>query len=126
MLGYLTLIFCCQLVGELVVVAAGLPVPGPVIGMAILFVFLVVKGSLAPQLATVADTLLGNLSLLFVPAGVGVMLHLSLLGRDLLPISAALIFSTSLTIAVTALLMNWLSQFSKDAQSRIAEDGGSD
>lgn len=109
MLEYLTLIFCCQLAGELVVAATGLPIPGPVIGMALLFVGLVVRGELPSGLAEIADTLLGNLSLLFVPAGVGVMLHLSLLSRDLLPISVALIASTSLTIAVTAALMNFLS-----------------
>ncbi|MBS0243127.1 MAG: CidA/LrgA family protein, partial [Proteobacteria bacterium] len=40
MLGYITLIFCCQLAGELIVVASGLPLPGPVIGMMILFGFL--------------------------------------------------------------------------------------
>ena len=109
MLEYLTLIFCCQLAGELVVAATGLPIPGPVIGMALLFVGLVVWGALPSGLAAIADMLLGNLSLLFVPAGVGVMLHLSLLSRDLLPISVALIASTSLTIAVTAALMNFLS-----------------
>lgn len=109
MLGYLTLIFCCQLTGELVVAATGLPIPGPVIGMALLFFGLVAWGRLPSELAAMSDALLRNLSLLFVPAGVGVMLHLSLLSRDLLPISVALIASTSLTIAVTAALMNFLS-----------------
>jgi holin-like protein len=58
-------------------------------------------------LALLGDTLLKNLSLLFVPAGVGVMAHLGLLGEDLLPIAVALIGSTVATIAVTALLMSW-------------------
>jgi holin-like protein len=114
MLGYLTLIFCCQLVGELIVAASGLPVPGPVIGMALLFSGLLVWGSLPLQIAAVADALLGNLSLLFVPAGVGVMLHLSLLSRDLLSISFALVVSTLLTIAVTGLLMKALSPADKN------------
>jgi putative effector of murein hydrolase LrgA (UPF0299 family) len=46
MLGYLTLIFCCQLLGELVVTALGLPVPGPVLGMALLFAGLLAYGSI--------------------------------------------------------------------------------
>lgn len=117
MLGYLTLIFSCQLAGELFVAATGLPVPGPVIGMSLLFTGLVIWGTLPGELATVADALLGSLSLLFVPAGVGVMLHLSLIGRDLLPISAALIVSTIMTIAVTALLMARLSPPGSDEKT---------
>lgn len=109
MLGYLTVIFCCQLLGELLATALHLPVPGPVCGMAILFVGLLIKGSIPSDLAAVAGALLNNLSLLFIPAGVGVMLHAALLGRDWLPISAALIGSTVLTIAVTACLMSWLT-----------------
>lgn len=108
MLFYLTLIFCCQLAGELFIAATGLPVPGPVIGMALLFVGLLIRGSIPPDLGKVADTLITSLSLLFVPAGVGVMLHARLIGNELLPISAALVGSTLLTIAVTALVMAWL------------------
>ena len=82
--------------------------------MALLFSGLLVWGSLPLQIAAVADALLGNLSLLFVPAGVGVMLHLSLLSRDLLSISFALVVSTLLTIAVTGLLMKALSPADKN------------
>jgi holin-like protein len=110
MLGYLTVIFCCQLAGELIVAASGLPIPGPVIGMAILFAGLLYRGSLPPDLAAVAGLLLNNLSMLFVPAGVGVMLHISLLSRELLSISVALVVSTSLAIAITGLMMNALSE----------------
>jgi len=110
MIEYLTLIFGCQLAGELIVAATGLPVPGPVCGMALLFAGLVIKGGLPAELARVGDALLGNLSLLFVPAGVGVMLHANLIANEWLPIAAALILSTGLTIAVTAALMLWLSR----------------
>ena len=106
MLEYLTLILICQLAGEFTVEALGLPVPGPVLGMLLLFLFLVVKRSVPTELSQVSAGLLNNLSLMFVPAGVGVMVHFKLLGEDVLPISVALIFSTVLTIAVTALLMN--------------------
>lgn len=108
MLGYLTVIFCCQLVGELIATALALPVPGPVCGMAILFAGLVVRGEIPKELADIGGALLGNLSLLFIPAGVGVMLHAALLSRDWMPISFALVLSTLITIAVTALMMAWL------------------
>ncbi|MHA1598766.1 MAG: CidA/LrgA family protein [Alphaproteobacteria bacterium] len=109
MLTYLTLIFICQLLGELFVTATGLPIPGPVVGMALLFAGLLIKGAIPDDLGRVGDTLIENLSLLFIPAGVGVMLHVSLIGRDWLPISVALVVSTALTIVVTALVMVWLS-----------------
>lgn len=82
--------------------------PGPVIGMALLFLGLLLKRGIPEDLGRVGDALLSNLSLLFVPAGVGVMLHAGLLGADWLPISVAVVVSTLLTIAVTAAVMVWL------------------
>lgn len=110
MLGYITVIFCCQLIGELIVAALSLPLPGPVLGMVLLLAGLIIKGSVPDDLSAVGDFLLRNLSLLFVPAGVGVMLHMELLGRDWLPLTAALVLSTLLTIALTALLMKVLAR----------------
>jgi len=106
MLFYITLILACQLAGETLVAATGLPLPGPVAGMAMLFAGLVVAG-LPEGLARVAEGLLGHLSLLFVPAGVGVMLHAPLIARDLVPISVALVVSTLAAVAVTGLVMHW-------------------
>ena len=104
MLGYLTLLLACQLAGELLVAALHLPVPGPVCGMALLFAGLLIFG-LPDDLAKIADTLLSNLSLLFVPAGVGIMLHAQLMSREWLPITASIVISTLATVVVTALLM---------------------
>ena len=110
MLGYLTVIFICQLLGEFITTAAGLPIPGPVCGMAILFVGLLIKGSIPPELAAVGGALLDNLSLLFIPAGVGIMHHATLLGREWLPLSVALVASTVITILVTGLMMSRLNR----------------
>lgn len=109
MLFHLTLVLACQLAGEAFVAATGLPMPGPVVGMALLFAGLMARG-LPPALAQVGDALLSNLSLLFVPAGVGVMLHAGLVGREWLPISVALVASTLVAIAVTAAAMAWLGR----------------
>lgn len=108
MLAALTVLLVYQLVGEVVVVASGLPVPGPVVGMALLFVSLLVRGTVTDDLRDTANGLLRHLSLLFVPAGVGVMAHLHRLTSEWLPISVSLVFSTLLTIAVTALVMRAL------------------
>ncbi|MEM6422498.1 MAG: CidA/LrgA family protein [Pseudomonadota bacterium] len=104
MVFFLVLILACQLAGESLVAALGLPLPGPVIGMALLFGGLCLRG-LPAGLAQLADALLGHLSLLFVPAGVGVMVHAGLLGREWLALVVALVVSTLVTVAVTGLLM---------------------
>lgn len=120
MLSALTLILTCQLAGELVTRFLGLPLPGPVAGMALLFGLLAIKGSVPQEVGAVSDALLKHLALLFVPAGVGVMAHFNLLGQDWLPISVALVGSTLATIAITALIMTRLSRLAPDG------DGESD
>lgn len=109
MLDAIIILFCCQLAGEMAVAALHIPVPGPVLGMLLLFLGLMVKKSVPEGLARTGDSLLGNLSLLFVPAGVGVMLQAGRLQKEWLPISIALVASTIITIAVTALVMRWIS-----------------
>ena len=109
MLNYLTLIFACQLAGEAFVAVTGIPVPGPVLGMALLFAGLAVRGSIPKDLDTVSGALLSNLSLLFVPAGTGIMVHLGLLAGDGIAVSVALVVSTVATIAVTGLVMQALT-----------------
>lgn len=118
MLNYLTLILICQLAGELLVRGTGAPLPGPVVGMVLLFCFLVWRGFVPDRLAAIGDGLLRNLSLLFVPAGVGIMLHFRLIGDDWMAIGIALVASTVLTVCVTAWIMVWLSRMSASRDSR--------
>lgn len=110
MLSYLTLIFVCQLLGELMTGALAIPVPGPVLGMVLLLIFLVLRRQVPEELDRTATGLLGAMSLLFVPAGAGVMMHFRLLGEALVPLGVALIVSTVLTILVTGLMMRWLGK----------------
>jgi holin-like protein len=106
--GALAVLLVCQTVGEAIALLFRLPVPGPVIGLALLFAALVVRGRAPEGLADTANGLLRHLSLLFVPAGVGVMVHLDRIGAEWMPITAALVGSTVITIAVTALVMQTL------------------
>jgi len=110
MLGALTLLLVYQLIGEVLVQLLALPVPGPVVGMLLLFVTLVVRGHAPQALRDTSNGLLGHLSLLFVPAGVGVMLHFERLGAEWLPIVVALVASTVITIGVAALVMRALQR----------------
>lgn len=110
MLGALTALLVYQLAGEVIVQLIGLPVPGPVVGMLLLFVTLVARDRVAERLRATSQELLSHLSLLFVPAGVGVMLHFQRLGAEWLALAVALAASTVLTIALTALAMRWLQR----------------
>ena len=118
MLRALTAIFACQLIGEALVAASGLPMPGPVIGMALLFAFFVVRGGIPASISSVADGLLGNLSLLFVPAGVGIMQHGARISSEGLQLGGTLIGSTLITIGITGLVMKF---FMGKAVSRDGE-----
>lgn len=126
MLAWFTLILVCQLVGESTVTALGLPFPGPVLGMVVLFVILAVRGGIPEDLSRVGNALLSNLSLLFVPAGVGVMAHFVLLANDWPALGAAVIGSTVLTVVVTALAMVWLTRLTSGAAASPGEEGGED
>lgn len=87
MLQAIIIILLCQLVGEVTVLVLDLPFPGPVLGMLLLFAGLVIRGETPPALKAFSDTLLRYLALLFVPAGVGLMVHFGLVARDWLGLS---------------------------------------
>lgn len=108
MLAAITTLLVYQLVGEVLVHFFALPVPGPVVGLLLLFLSLWAKGSIPEGLHTTANTILQHLSLLFVPAGVGVMVHVARVSGEIVPILVAVLGSTALAIAAAALTMQVL------------------
>ena len=123
MLAGLTWLLVFQCVGEVLVRLLGLPVPGPVIGMLLLFVTLRARRSTAGAVEGAATGLLQHLSLLFVPAGVGVMLHFGRLAEEWMAIVVALVTSTVLTIGVTAAVMRALVQRGERAAAGTGAGG---
>ncbi|THF62387.1 CidA/LrgA family protein [Pseudothauera nasutitermitis] len=105
MISAFTLLLVYQLIGEVIARGLALPVPGPVIGMLLLFLTLVVRDGPGKELRNTANGLLQHLSLLFVPAGVGIMLHFHRLADEWLPLLVALVGSTFLAMTVTALVL---------------------
>ena len=110
--GFALLLFC-QLMGEICARTLNMPVPGPVLGLAFLVAGLLGWNRFRPldaaqltasDLGRVADGVLGNLALFFVPAGVGVVQYLGLIGAHGLALAIALIGSTLLTLLVTVYL----------------------
>lgn len=110
MIGTLATLLVFQAVGEGLAYALSLPIPGPVIGMVLLLIYLMMKDDAAARLAPTSMELTRHLSLLFVPAGVGIMVHAQLIAAEWMPIVVALIVSTVISIAVTALVVRWLQK----------------
>jgi holin-like protein len=104
MLRALATLLVFQCLGEGVSYLFKLPVPGPVIGMLLLFGFLMLRPQVADAIEPTALELLRHLSLLFIPAGVGIMVSAGKVRGDALAVVASLIVSTTLAIAVTALV----------------------
>jgi holin-like protein len=108
MIASLSLILLCQLAGEVIVRGLVLPIPGPVIGL--LLLLLLARDRFAPLargplqgdgVENASRGLLANLSLLFVPAGVGVVQKLDLVAAHGIAIAAVLAISVVVTLLVT-------------------------
>jgi holin-like protein len=110
MIRALTLLLSLQLAGEALAVWFSLPVPGPVLGMAALLAIFALRGGPTPAQEATARGFLDNLGLLFVPAGVGVTLHLAAAADAWKPILAAITLGTLIAMGVTALAFRWLSR----------------
>jgi len=99
----IAIILAAQLLGEILARLLALPIPGPVIGMALLLAGFMASKPLAERILPTAQGILAHLSLLFVPAGVGVISHADALGTSGLALMAALVGSTLLALIAGAL-----------------------
>jgi holin-like protein len=104
MLRGLAVLLVFQLVGEVLAHLLALPVPGPVVGMVLLLLALELGLPQGEGLRGAAGGLLTVLSLLFVPAGVGIVQHLPRLAAEWPALGAALLVSTTATLGVTGVV----------------------
>lgn len=91
-----------QFAGEVIVRVFRFPVPAPVLGMALLFLWLLWLGRVPHGLQIASHGLLGNLSLLFVPASVAAFLDLDAISDEAFPIVVAVVASTFLAMGCSA------------------------
>jgi putative effector of murein hydrolase LrgA (UPF0299 family) len=122
------LLLVFQLAGEVAVQALALPLPGPLVGMLLLFVVLVVRGAMPDALAKAAQALLSHLMLLFIPAVTGVMMYFDRIGREWLPFLAACVLGAAVTLTVTALTLRWMLRVTgtmPEPPLATTQDGGS-
>jgi len=111
MLASFATLLVFQCLGEGITFALKLPIPGPVVGMLLLFFALVAYPSLLDRIEATGSELLRHLSLLFVPAGVGIVAAAGQVRGHWLTVILAVAVSTLLTLAVTAAVtqavINW-------------------
>ena len=127
MLKSIFIIFLFQLIGESVQKYFELTIPGPVIGLILLLVFFILlKNSknifvnkAKNEIVSTATHISNYLSLLFVPIGVGVVMHLSYLEKNYIEVLGVIFFSTILTIGFTALVMEAINnRFKKNDRKK--------
>ena len=127
MLKSIFIIFLFQLIGESVQKYFELTIPGPVIGLILLLIsFILLKNSknifvnkAKNEIISTATYISGYLSLLFVPIGVGVVMHLSYLEKNYIEVLGVVFFSTILTIGFTALVMEAINnRFKKNDRKK--------
>ena len=109
MIGSLAALLLFQLAGEIIVRLTGAPLPGPVLGMILLFLALAVRGRTPQVFADTSRGLLNYLALLFVPAGVGIISYLARVADEWLAITVTLVASTALAVVVTAFTLRALT-----------------
>ena len=127
MLASLSLILLCQLIGEVIVRGLGLPLPGPVLGLLLLLIMLLARDRFAilaqgplgnDGVESASKGLLTHLSLLFVPAGVGVVQKLDLLAAHGVAIILVLALSVVVTLLATVLTFRLVSRVLKQQDAR--------
>lgn len=110
-----------QLLGESIVFSTGLPFPGPVVGLVMLFIAMLLlqsfKLKLFVETERAADGFLANLGLLFLPAGVGIIALWGELQSHVTAILIVLIASTALTLIVTVWTFIFIRRVMRGAQS---------
>jgi holin-like protein len=85
-------------------------IPGPVLGLIFLLIFLIIKGQVNSSLALVSDAFSQHLGVLFIPAAVGVILFLPQLKAHAVAVISALLISVVLTIVVTAIVLRFIAK----------------
>jgi len=118
MLRAIFIIFFFQLLGEALKKFFEMLIPGPVIGLILLLITLIFLkrfktraiNNLKSDVLNTSNYILSYLSLLFVPIGVGVVMHLSYLENNLFKVLIIVFISTVLTIGLTAFLMEKINK----------------
>ena len=108
--------------GKLLQVILHLPIPGSVVGMVLLFIALTRGWIKESQISLVGDYLLEILSLLFIPAGVGLMLYFDLVKNSLVSLLIILFVSFVFSLVIVGHLAQWIKKKKQTADVKVKED----
>jgi len=104
----LAILLSFQFVGQTITDKFALTLPGPVIGMLLLFVALTLFKRTPKALSDTSAALIKHLSLFFLPAATGIFFLGPTINRELPAIMVILVVSTLTAMVITALVMNRL------------------
>ncbi len=107
MFDAIALLFFCQLLGEIIHRLTGVPLPGSVIGMVLLIGWLAISRREYPTLTAVSGWLTAHLSIMFVPAAVGLIDEGPVLSKYGIGLLIAAVTSTVLTMLVSVYVFQW-------------------
>lgn len=110
MLASIAIFLLLQIVGETISLFFNLPIPGAVLGMVLMLLFLITKHGLIEKVRPTASVLLAHLALLFVPAGIGVIRQSERIANEWIAITLVIVLGTAITMAVTALTIQWAAK----------------
>ena len=105
--GILTLLLF-QFFGECFVKLFALKIPGPIIGMVLLLLFLLLRKSSFPALDVSVSWLLRYLPLFIIPAASGIITQIDTISNEAFAILSSLIVGTFLALAFSAKLIDVL------------------
>lgn len=114
MLATFAVLLIFQCLGEALVFVLGLPIPGPVVGMLLLFLVLLYSPKLLAMVETTSNELLRHLALLFVPAGVGIIVSANSLEGQWVAVISSVLISTIATLVLTAAVMQFVTRVLSD------------
>ena len=99
------IIFGIYLLGVLITDITGVPIPGNVIGMVILFLLLYLKVIKVEQISTISNFFLEHLAFFFIPAGVGLISSFSVIKNIWLQLLIVCFGTTAITMICTGLVV---------------------
>ena len=110
MLACIAVFLLLQIIGETISLLLNLPIPGAVLGMVLMLIFLITKDGLLEKVRPTASVLLAHLALLFVPAGIGVIRQSERITSEWIAITLVIVLGTAITMIVTALTIQWAAK----------------
>ena len=104
------LILFVYFLGEVVSKSLSLPIPGNIMGMIFLFIFLVTGIIKLEKIEDAAKSILGNLAFLFIPAGVGLMNYFGIISNYVAQILFIVVITTFIVMSCTGLAVQLVSR----------------